>query len=706
MKPLASRRSRPRARARELRRISRTWRGAFLGRRVVRGATTPPPGRRRVGPPFRHAMYSHVRRASATSLVAFARARAGGTPLAPAPIRCVATAASARARSRALPAASDPTEGGFAVAGVALVGALAGTLAVATLDPTRADAPPEVGSLPFDRAQAVVDYLASAGASFPRVDVRPVDTGVGHVEAHGMGIFAKPSPGDVPEVGGGGGGGGGLLGSLFGGGARPVTMARVPARLAITAAAAAQHPILGPTFREMLENDDIDERMAVMLLLIVERRRGDKSPTKPYLDALPSSFRTPLFYHPEEMDGLRGTNLHGAVAAQREQLANVLRDHVRPAAARLFAALRDTPSPDAVASGRSPRRDRFGFGVVGERVDARPVSAEEFLWAYACFWSRALSLPLGDDPMRPGIEAIVPGIDFANHSSSRPNARWATTRVDGETVVELLCEPGNVPEPGREVLISYGDKSNEELLFVHGFAERDNPHDALVLRSPHPPGDEKPRPPTTDDEASLAAEVDSEARTARETLRKLRGLPAHVTLPANPPAGGLSAMPADARASLEIWGYSPERLRAELHVELERRLGAGLAEQTRGDGTKGAAGLAPATDAQRRDAALEGLRAALRAQTARLEDARSPTRTASENGKGKGRVERTSGGGEARAGSRAAIAAAVAAASARRVDEVVAADPLAPPVARQTATYRAGVARMTRAYEDAVAKWR
>ena len=137
-----------------------------------------------------------------------------------------------------------------------------------------------------------------------------------------------------------------------------------------------------------------------------------------------------------------------------------------------------------------------------------------------------------------------------------------------------------------------------------------------------------------------------------------------------------------------------------MHVELERRVGATLAEQTRGDETTGAAGLAPATAfAQRRaDAALEGLRAALRAQTARLEDARSPTRTPSARGKGKGK--------EARAGSRAAIAAAVEVASARRVDEVVAADPLAPPVARQTATYRAGVARMTRAYQDAVAKWR
>ena len=134
-----------------------------------------------------------------------------------------------------------------------------------------------------------------------------------------------------------------------------------------------------------------------------------------------------------------------------------------------------------------------------------------------------------------------------------------------------------------------------------------------------------------------------------------------------------------------------------MHVELERRVGATVAEQTRGDETTGAAGWRPRqprSDATRRW--RDSARA--RAQTARLEDARSPTRTPSARGKGKGK--------EARAGSRAAIAAAVEVASARRVDEVVAADPLAPPVARQTATYRAGVARMTRAYQDAVAKWR
>ena len=649
-------------------------------------------------------MYSHVRRASATSLVAFARARApAGPPLAPSPLRCVATASS---RARAFPRPHrgfGPKRGRVRGRRRRSRRCLAGTLTVATLDPTRADAPPEVGSSPFDRAQAVVDYLASAGASFPRVDVRPVDTGVGHVEAHGMGIFAKRSPGDIAEDGGGGGG---LLGNLFGGGARPVTMARVPARLAITAAAAAQHPTLGPTFKEMLENDDIDERMAVMLLLIVERRRGDKSPIKPYLDALPSSFRTPLFYDPEEMDGLRGTNLHAAVAAQREQLANVLRVHVRPAASRLFAALRETPSPDAVASGRSPRRDRFGFGVVGERVDARSVSTEEFLWAYACFWSRALSLPLSDHPTRSGIEAIVPGIDFANHSSSRPNARWATTRVDGETVIELLCEPGNVPEPGREILISYGDKSNEELLFVHGFAERDNPAHALVLQSPRARIAQTPEartlhPPSSDDAASLAAEVDAEARTARETLRRLRGLPAHVTLPANPPAGGLSAISEERRGVARDLGVLPgaaSRGNARRTRATRRSDSRGADERRRNDGRRGVGAREPRSDAT---AALEGLaRGAARAGRAAGVDATAPTRTPSARGKGKGKRRGRGRGRPSRRRWR------------WRARGCVDGWPRGPARAaggdhKLVIVYVVGgVARMTRAYQDAVAKWR
>lgn len=40
---------------------------------------------------------------------------------------------------------------------------------------------------------------------------------------------------------------------------------------------------------------------------------------------------------------------------------------------------------------------------------------------------------------------------------------------------------------GSELFISYGDKSNEELLMLHGFALPANPHDRLMLHCPLPP---------------------------------------------------------------------------------------------------------------------------------------------------------------------------------------------------------------------------
>jgi hypothetical protein len=106
-------------------------------------------------------------------------------------------------------------------------------------------------------------------------------------------------------------------------------------------------------------------------------------------------------------------------------------------------------------------------------------------------------------------------------------------------------------------------------------------------------------------------------------------------------------------------------------------------------------------EASRSAAALAGIRAAVQAQAEALHAATEGPSAAVSSARVFGQ------GAEAarKAGTKRAIKAAVAEASARRVDEVVAADPLAPANERQAATYRAGVRRMTRAYEDAVAKW-
>ena len=381
----------------------------------------------------------------------------------------------------------------------------------------------------------------------------------------------------------------------------PVALCAVPATLAITAASAVAHPTLGATFATLLEDGDIDERLATMLFLIVERRRGKNSPLAPYIDALPRTFKTPLFYDDEELEGLAGTNLRDAAMAQRKALARVLNEHVRPAGKRLFRALRETPrlvvdeeasepskkSREKKRTRQKSRRDRFGFGVVGERVaGGDSITAEEFAWAYAAFWSRALAVEVDVEGSKPGggesasasaaVEAIVPGIDFANHDGRAPNARWAlvddpfaeasssdTTSTD--KVIALLAEPGHVPEPGAEILISYGAKPNEELLFVHGFVDPANAHDALVLRAPGGGGgddDASDASSSASDAASsasseLASSLASETRRARDALIALRGSDPRVTLPATPPRRGLDDLPATTLATLEAWGFSP-----------------------------------------------------------------------------------------------------------------------------------------------------
>ena len=653
--------------------------------------------------------------------------------------RALATDASASSVRWVLHRARAATGEAVSPARVAFAASAAvAACAAASSAPALADAARASG-VPFDRAREVMAFLSEKGAAFPLAEVRPEDPGAAAAaaaDAHGLGLFMKREAdvrgpvGEAPELESGGGEGGGgflsvvarALGFGFGDGDGDVVAASVPARLAITAAAAAEHPALGAEMRAMLAEDAIDERMAVMLLLIFERRRGASSPVAAYVDALPgaTSFQTPLFYGEDALRGLEGTNLHAAALAQRKQLDLVLREHVRPAGKRLVRAMRAEEKRarrEARSEGRGWRFSfarRFSRRRGGETVSGAAISEEEFRWAYACFWSRALALPLGNDPARSSsVEAIVPGIDFANHSCAKPNARWRVRRgsaprenfaggdgdasAPAEPTIELVCVRGSVPAPGEELKISYGDKSNEELLFVHGFAERDNPHDKLVLRAPAGPSAASAGAPgaargESRETDSLDAEIEREAATARLTLLKLLGLPPQVILPATPPAS-LKALPRDTRDALAVWGATPTQLDKWLRRELDARLGGG------GGGGGGGDAAAPLDEASRSAAALRGIRAAIRAQSDALHAATAPASAL------EGRVFGEGAEARRKAGTRRAIQSAVAAASARRVDEVVAADPLAPSAARQAATYRAGVRRMTRAYEDAVAKW-
>lgn len=67
-----------------------------------------------------------------------------------------------------------------------------------------------------------------------------------------------------------------------------VPIASIPLGLSITVETALAHPQLGPTFAELLQLGLINERTAVVLMLLVEKARGADSPYAPWLQLLPT----------------------------------------------------------------------------------------------------------------------------------------------------------------------------------------------------------------------------------------------------------------------------------------------------------------------------------------------------------------------------------------------------------------------------------
>ncbi|XP_016450466.1 uncharacterized protein LOC107775252 isoform X2 [Nicotiana tabacum] len=290
----------------------------------------------------------------------------------------------------------------------------------------------------------------------------------------------------------------------------------VPLDLAITPMRVLQDPLLGPECRAMFEEGEVDDRLLITLFLTVEHLRENSS-WKPYFDMLPTTFGNPLWFSDDEVLELKGTTLYRATQLQRKTLQSLFDEKVKRLAEKLLTL-----------DGRPERDVRF----------------EDFLWANSIFWSRALNIPFprcyvfptnseGQDSdisskiINSGthtndcgslsnresakvaehdalqdkvasaasisqgeivwVEGLVPGIDFCNHDF-KAAATWEVDGTGATTGVPfsmyLLSAGENPSQIEKEISISYGDKGNEELLYLYGFVMNDNPDDYLMVHYP------------------------------------------------------------------------------------------------------------------------------------------------------------------------------------------------------------------------------
>ncbi|CAM9809509.1 unnamed protein product, partial [Phaeothamnion confervicola] len=199
--------------------------------------------------------------------------------------------------------------------------------------------------------------------------------------------------------------------------------------------------------------DDLGEYLAIALLLVNERGKGEDSFWKPYIDVLPTSqdvFPTYVWAE-EELALLEGS----PVLAATESMKRKLRAE--------YAALQDL------------------FQRLPDKFPADIFTFDAFEWAFSVLFSRAIRLGSLTTGASGEAVALVPYADLFNHNP------FANSYIDAREVGFLKKRNEVVVYADRsykimeQVFISYGPKSNADLLLLYGFCLDRNPFNSVDL---------------------------------------------------------------------------------------------------------------------------------------------------------------------------------------------------------------------------------
>ncbi|CAO3620148.1 unnamed protein product [Cunninghamella echinulata] len=202
---------------------------------------------------------------------------------------------------------------------------------------------------------------------------------------------------------------------------------------------------------------------------------------KPYIDVLPSiSFfqqHHVLFLQPDKTENplfalLEGTSLASSIQAKQSKLT------------KEWNHLQQTYS--------------------GQITWLKELTMEDWFYIDALFWSRVVSLESRKETDQGNHDddhgedlALIPYFDFANHRMI-PNIRWQLIydnndndekkeKEHGLQLISFINDDQDddddnddikkdiILEANQELYLSYGNKPNQELLFLHGFCLLDNP---------------------------------------------------------------------------------------------------------------------------------------------------------------------------------------------------------------------------------------
>ncbi|PSS28759.1 Ribulose-1,5 bisphosphate carboxylase/oxygenase large subunit N-methyltransferase [Actinidia chinensis var. chinensis] len=189
--------------------------------------------------------------------------------------------------------------------------------------------------------------------------------------------------------------------------------------------------------------------IAVALFLIREKKLGNDSIWRFYLDVLPENTDSTIYWSEEELSEIQGTQLLSTTLGVKEYVESEF----------------EKVEEEVI----SPHKQLFPF----------PVALDDFLWAFGMLRSRAFSRLRGQNLV------LIPLADLINHSPNITTEEYAwEIKGAGLFSRELLFSlrsPVSV-KAGEQVMIQYDlEKSNAELALDYGFIESRSERNAYTL---------------------------------------------------------------------------------------------------------------------------------------------------------------------------------------------------------------------------------
>jgi hypothetical protein len=185
-----------------------------------------------------------------------------------------------------------------------------------------------------------------------------------------------------------------------------------------------------------LPSDCTDKQALTLWFLLLKHQKVSGWET--YCSYLPKTADYPVCWDPQAIEFLllEGTGLDIAIDAKKRALENEF------------------------------KRFQDWWALAGS------VTFEDYLWAEHMVSSRSMESPIDQSLF------VCPFIDFCNHQIP-PNAHWEPMDMG---IALIIDTPLNAND---QIFISYGEKPNSELLFLHGFCLNSNPIQLVQFMPPY-----------------------------------------------------------------------------------------------------------------------------------------------------------------------------------------------------------------------------